>query len=86
MIKKQQHTFKLVAVKSAAGYITKYVTVPEGFTVEPTTNKSQIKLTTRKGSYILNKHSTMNYFWGTCAGVKVQVSLKTLVGEIRSWY
>ena len=44
-----------------------------------------ISLHTAKGNYELEKHPTLNYYHGVCNGVKVQVSLKKIVGELRYW-
>ncbi len=43
------------------------------------------KLVTNTGEYVLRKHIANNYWFGTCAGIKVQVSLKRMVGELRYW-
>lgn len=46
---------------------------------------TSIQLMTAKGSYVLEKHPTQNYYNATCNGRKVQVSLKAISGEIRFW-
>ena len=38
------------------------------------------------GGYPLDKHPTQNYYYGVCNGIKVQISLKKIVGELRAWY
>ena len=47
-------------------------------------------LKTDKGYYTFIKHPTQNYWVpednnGTCGGLKVQISLKQIVGELRYW-
>ena len=54
-------------------------------TVKTPSGKRAVKLITKNGEYILNKHPTQNYFLGECRGYKVHVSLKKIVGEIRHW-
>ena len=41
-----------------------------------------------KGTYILDKHPKCNYYRGTVGSkkVKIQVSLKKIVGELRGWW
>ena len=36
-------------------------------------------------SFILPKHKTLNIYTGICNGIKVHVSLKKMVGELRYW-
>jgi len=45
----------------------------------------ELTLITPKGSYPLKRHTQLNIFQGTCDGVKVHVSLKKIVGELRYW-
>jgi hypothetical protein len=42
-----------------------------------------IKLMTLKGTYFLKRHTQLNIYQGECAGRKVNVSLKKIVGEVR---
>lgn len=41
-----------------------------------------------KGIYVLDKHRNCNYYHGTIGSrkVKIQVSLKKIVGELRGWW
>ena len=85
---KTQHTFKLVAVEVVDPQTAYFETVPAGWmvTLPLIRHPDRVILKTTKGEYTLMKHVTMNYYHGECAGVKVQVSLKKQVGEIRAWY
>ena len=51
------------------------------FVVDPTGT-----ISTPKGSYNLSKYPTLNIFTGVCNGTKVHVSLKKVVGELRTWF
>ena len=57
------------------------------FGVTPIVVKGQCKLilSTARGSYELEYHGNQNYWFGTCAGTKVQISLGKVTGEIRWW-
>lgn len=48
-------------------------------------NKEIIIVNTRKSQSRLKKHKSLNYYLGVINGIKVQVSLKKLVGEVRYW-
>lgn len=86
-MKKQVHVFKLaITPAESSPTLATFETNPKGFKVVAVTGESTVTLTTRKGKYILPKHATMNFYHGICAGIKVQVSLKKQVGEIRSWF
>lgn len=42
-------------------------------------------LYTPKDTYELTKHPSQNYYHAICAGHKVQVTIKKMVGELRYW-
>lgn len=49
-------------------------------------SKERIRLHTKNGIYTLYKHSSQNYYAGTTpTGIKLQVTLKKIVGELRYW-
>ncbi len=47
--------------------------------------KKCYRMVTNKGEFLLDEHSTNNYWFATCSGIKVQVSLKKMIGELRYW-
>lgn len=47
--------------------------------------KEAIALTTKRQTYVLYKHASLNIYTGVANGHKVHVSLKKLVGEVRYW-
>lgn len=86
-VAKTQHTFKLVAADVLGYDVNCFETVPAGWMVTlRSAQPDRVTLKTTKGEYLLMKHVTMNYYHGVCAGIKVQISLKKQVGEIRAWY
>lgn len=48
-------------------------------------DKETIAVATRRGQSRLKKHKSLNYYLDVINGIKVQVSLKKLVGEVRYW-
>jgi hypothetical protein len=46
---------------------------------------STVRLVTTKGSYLLQKHPTLNIYQGTCNERKVQCSLQKIVGWVGYW-
>ena len=44
-----------------------------------------ILLSTKENLYVLKKHDSLNIYKGVCNGVKVQVSLKKIVGKLIYW-
>lgn len=86
-VAKTQHTFKLVAVEVVDPQTAYFETVPKGFSVTAINGVTdKVTLVTLKGEYVLMRHNKLNFYHGICAGIKVQVSLKKQVGEIRAWY
>jgi hypothetical protein len=53
--------------------------------VFPDTADTVFISTSKSGKNLLKRHLTNNYFYGTLNGIKVQVSLKKLVGTVRWW-
>lgn len=48
-------------------------------------DKNTLFLETLKGTYVLKKHEVHNNYLGICGGIKVHVSLKRIIGELRYW-
>jgi hypothetical protein len=48
-------------------------------------NKKALQLETPNDRYVLSKHYMHNYYFGDCKGIKVQVSLMKIKGELRFW-
>ncbi|HLD90741.1 MAG TPA: hypothetical protein VI911_06995 [Patescibacteria group bacterium] len=87
---KKLHSFELVlshADKSGKN-VDYYKTLDSFAVVTHHRGSLTVTLKTSKGEYKLDKHTTMNYFYGTCIGTRVQVSLATRkkAGELRAWY
>lgn len=56
------------------------------FIVMPDHYRAFVGLKTDKGSYIINKSKTIeNLFQGVCAGNKIHITLKRLVGKVIYW-
>lgn len=64
--------------------VTKFTGHNDYFTVADK-GFGNIELSTPKGSYLLKKHTNQNYYHGTCAGRKVHIILKKIVGEVLFW-
>lgn len=45
----------------------------------------QVNIVTHKGNYMLRKHPAANYYYGTLNGVKVQITVRKIVAELRYW-
>jgi hypothetical protein len=63
---------------------------PNGFiTVAPMkpteSGTERILLSNRRGQVQLVKHPSMNYYHGKMGEIKIQVTLKKIVGEFRYW-
>ena len=67
--------------KDVSFYHTKDTTI----LVFPDTADTIFIETSKSGRNTLKRHLTQNYYHGTLNGVKVQVSLKKLVGTVRWW-
>ena len=57
----------------------------DGGKIEVTLTAKAVKMVTGKATYYLAKHPSQNYYFATCNGHKVQISLKKIVGEVRYW-
>ena len=84
---KMQYSFKLVAVdKDGTPVRSDNCVTAVRFTDGRNNFFPNGVLQTPKGEYRLVKHPSLNIFQGTCAGIKVQVSIKKMVGAIQAWY
>jgi len=95
---KNLHRVKLVGV-TADGSVAKYgsdVVAFKGRIQKPDLPKwevfvkklsaDKVQVNTPKGAYTLPLSRAGNFFQGVCNDVKVHISLKKVVGELRAWY
>lgn len=93
---KSQHKVSLQVVPQDDAYKTVYhalgsngkpVFIVTRFVKEATcsSTKYEVTLKTAKQVYHLHKHPDMNYWYQTCSGVKIQVTLRDNGGELRFW-
>jgi len=90
---KKQHTFQLEAVLEDGTPVTsqnfkeadRFEALDGSFTVS-TDLGDKVIVIGKKGSYPLHKHKSQNIYSGTCNGFKVHVTLKKMVGTLRTWY
>lgn len=93
-MKKQQEQRLIAKTKTADGTYVKAVASSDIYAMQnedasitvKRIDDNTLELITPKGSYKLIKHPTINMYQAKCQGTKVQVTLKTLVGTLRSWY
>lgn len=45
----------------------------------------RIRVKTKNGSHILEKHAKLNYYHCVANGVKIQVTMRKIVAELRYW-
>ena len=62
----------------------KFINKDKGITVIQT-YPEWVSLHTPKGTYTLGKHETLNYYRAECNGVKVQCTLRKMIGTLRYW-
>jgi len=55
------------------------------FGIKQTEGGTGWTLVTPKGSYVLTKNSTQNYWQVTVMGHKIQVSIKKMLANLRYW-
>lgn len=69
-----------------ANEVSEFVDEKDYFSISYTSGtENVIKLATPKGVYLLKRNRAAGIFQGVCAGKKVHVSLKKIVGEVRFW-
>lgn len=85
---KQQHTVKLVGITkdnepARIGSEVDHFKA-EGMLIGDITDKSCVLLRPNS-EYLLVKHPTLNYYHGTCSGVKIHFMPKKIVATLIYW-
>jgi hypothetical protein len=66
-------------------FVGSTVSVTGYYRITETLDDTQVCVRTPKGVYYLDKHPVNNIYKGTINGIKVQVSLKKMVGTLIYW-
>jgi hypothetical protein len=95
---KKLHTTKLIGLDDTGEPVkshnsssaVEFVSQDKAFQVirDTESNDSILLLITSKGTYVLKPHKTQNYYYATCNGIKVQVTLRNraMQASLRAWY
>jgi len=65
--------------------VVKFTGHNDYFHVTLSEDGKSVTVITGKGCYYIRKHPTLNVFTGYCNGVRTEITLKKIVGELRFW-